>query len=172
MKYIVSVDIGISGAMSLIREDKEHVECVPIPTIGILVGKKKRNQYDISSINYIFKSWISAHSIVSGGAEVLKPFQSSTKVAFSMGAGAMLFESLFAFYNITFIKINPRTWQQDVFKNLGIQYNKSTTKQASIQAAKRLFPNVSLKRTERSRTDCDGMSDSLCIGAWILKNNI
>jgi hypothetical protein len=40
------------------------------------------------------------------------------------------------------------------------------TKQRSIIAAKRLFPEVSLRRTERSRKDDDGISDAILLAEY------
>ena len=168
MKHYLGVDLGLQGAMSLISEDKKLIICEPIPTIEVMVGKKMRNQYDISGINAIIKAWIADYSIVKASMERLRaiPHQAS-QVAFSMGGGTMLFKTLFTVHKIPFIEIEARSWQKRIFGDLGVQYTSKTTKQASVQAAKSLFPGFCFKRTERSRVDSPDMTDSALIGLFI-----
>ncbi len=170
--YFLSVDIGLSGAMSLISDSKELIACETIPVISVLVNKKMRNQYDISSINAILKAWMSDYNIVKIGFERLRaiPGQAS-QVAFSMGGGTMLFKTLATVHKIPFVEIEARSWQKKIFGELGIQYTGKTTKQASIQAAKQLFPGFNFKRTERCKVASSDMTDSACIGLYILSNN-
>lgn len=170
MKYYIGADLGLSGAITLLDENKKIVECRAMPTINVVVGKAKkiRKQYDISAINVIIERWESDIKISKAGFERLRaiPRLSSLKVAFSMGAGSMLFKTLFTVHNIPFVEFEPRSWQKEIFGNLGIQYNKDTTKIASVQAAKQLFPGTNFRRTERCTKDDDGMTDSACIALY------
>ena len=172
MEYYLGVDLGLQGAISLISENKKLMICEPIPTIEVMVGKKMRNQYDISCINAIIKAWMSDYCIAKAGMERLRaiPHQAS-QVAFSMGGGTMLFKTLFTIYKIPFIEIEPRAWQKRIFGDLGVQYTAKTTKQASIQATKQLFPGFDFKRTKRSRIDDHNMTDSVLIGLFTLLTN-
>lgn len=169
MKYFIGCDLGLSGAISLLDENKKIVFCKPMPTINVVVGKAKkiRKQYDISAINVIIEKWESDIEISKAGFERLRaiPYQTS-QTAFSMGGGAMLFKTLFTVHKIPFVEFEPRSWQKEIFGNLGIQYNKDTTKIASVQAAKQLFPGTNFRRTERCTKDDDGMTDSACIALY------
>jgi len=109
---------------------------------------------------------------IKAGMERLRaiPNQSSM-TAFSMGGGTMLFKTLFTVHKISFIEIEPRSWQQKIFKNLGIQYNKDTTKKASIQAARQLWPSERFLATPRSRVPSDGMTDASCIALYTKIND-
>ena len=168
MKYVIGVDLGISGGISLVSENKELIICEPIPTIEVLVGKKMRNQYDISSINAIIKAWMDDYAIVKAGMERLRAFPGqSSQTGFSLGGSTMLFKTLFTIFKIPFIEIEPRAWQKKIFGDLGVQYTAKTTKQASVQAAKQLFPGFNFKRTEQSRVDSPDMTDSALIGLFI-----
>lgn len=174
MKYYIGIDIGLKGGMTLMNEDSKIIKCFSIPTIEVMVGKKKkiRNQYDIQSIHSAIEEWQRGWAIEKAGMERLRaiPNQSS-QTAFSMGGGAMLFKTLFTVYEIPFIEFEPRAWQQKIFKNLGIQYKKDTTKQASIQAARQLWPGASFLPNARCRVPSDGMTDSACIALYTRINN-
>lgn len=168
-KNFLAIDLGLKGAIALIDENSEIISCTPIPTIEVLVNKKKRNQYDINEIFNIIKGY--SNTVVISGMERLRAMpRQSSQTAFSMGGSSMLFKTIFTILNIPFIEMEPRKWQQAVFKPMGIQYDNSTTKQASIQAAKQLFPNFDFKRTERCSTISSDMTDS-CLIAYYLKNN-
>lgn len=168
MKYYIGVDLGLLGGITLLNEDKKIIDCRAIPTIRVLVGKKIRNQYDINGINNIILEW-REKEITKAGMERLRPMpMQAIQVAFSMGGGMMLFKTLFTIYKIPFIEFEPRAWQKKIFGDLGVQYNKDTTKQASIQAAKQLFPGANFKATEKSRVDSHGMTDSANISLYTL----
>lgn len=168
-KAICGLDIGLQGGLTIISENK-IVKILPLPTIDVLVNKKIRKQYDIPGVNELVKRLSIQFEIQKVAMERLRaiPNQSS-QTAFSLGGGSMLFKTIFIVYGIVFIEIEPKSWQQSVFKELGIQYNGDTTKQASIQAAKRLFPGTSFLRSDRSRVDSDGLTDSALIAYYINK---
>ena len=173
IKCTIGVDIGLHGGMSIINGNNEMVECVAIPTIDVLVGKKIRQHYDIGLINDIINRWISLYRVSIAGFERLRAIPNQrSQVAFSMGGGAMMFKTLFTIHKIPFMEVEPRSWQKKIFGDLGIQYNKDTTKKASIQAAKQLFPGELFLATERSRVASDGLTDSILISLYISQQKI
>lgn len=167
METYIGVDIGINGGISLINKHCQIIECKSIPVIEVLVGGKKRSQYDILGINNIIKDWIFNYKIVRAGMERLRaiPNQAS-QVAFSMGGGSMLFKTLFTVYSIPFVEYEPRAWQKEIFNRAGVQYDKDTTKIASVAAAKVLFPGFSFKKSERCRVDSPDLTDSANIALY------
>jgi len=170
MKNFLGIDIGLKGGLSIVSEDGELLECKPIPTIEVLVGKKIRNQYDIQSVYFLLVEWEDKYKIDRACMERLRaiPNQSS-QTGFSMGGGTMLFKTILTVLAITYSEIEPRAWQKAVFGEFGIQYTKDTTKKASIQAAKQLFPKQDFRTNERCRTANDGMTDSACIAYYLIK---
>jgi hypothetical protein len=100
-----------------------------------------------------------------------KSDSSASQSGFSLGAGSMLFKTIFTFLNIPFMEIEPRAWQKDIFGELGIQYDKATTKQASVQAARLLFPGFDFRPTQKCKKDSDGLTDSALIASHCLKIN-
>jgi hypothetical protein len=156
----MGIDIGLSGGIAII--DGEKLTVYTMPVVSVRVGKKMRNQYDIQGVYSILKDC--------KGEAVMERLRAipnqMAQTAFSMGAGQMLFKALFTVLGIQYKEIEPRTWQSQVFKSLRIQYDKSTTKEASILSAKQLFPSVSFKPTEKCRKDSDGLTDATCIAYW------
>ena len=59
---------------------------------------------------------------------------------------------------IPYQPINPQKWK----KEFGLNSDKA----ASIEVCKRLYPNVSLLRTERSKKEDDGMAEALLMATY------
>jgi len=64
---------------------------------------------------------------------------------------------------IPYTIVPPREWQKVMLSGVSKKLN---TKAASILIAKRLYPGVSLRATERCTTDHHGMSDALLIAEY------
>ena len=67
---------------------------------------------------------------------------------------------------LVFQSVKPQTWMKTLHGDLG----GGDPKMKSLIVARRLFPFVSLKRTERSRKDDDGIADALLIAEWGRRN--
>ena len=158
---ILGIDIGLNGGISSFENGVLEVH--PIPTMEVMVGKKMRNQYDINKIVNIITNLKCDRAYFERLRAI--PGQRS-QTAFSMGGGTMLFKTICTILKIPFIEIEPREWQKNVFGELGVQYDSKTTKLASMQACKQLFPTVSFLKTVRSSVDNDGMTDSACIAYY------
>ena len=61
--------------------------------------------------------------------------------------------------NIPYQLVPPATWKRE-FSLIG------KDKKASIEVCKRLFPDVDLKRTDRCKTESDGMAESLLLALY------
>ena len=105
MNYFIGVDIGVTDGAIALLQDQSLVEVTPIPTMQVLVGGKKRNQYDINGINCIIKNWLNKYGkIKMAGMERLRAIpRQSSQTAFSMGGGSMLFKVLFTINEIPFM---------------------------------------------------------------------
>lgn len=167
--YIIGVDIGLSGGISLLS-DKSLLDCEPMPVIETKINNKMRNIYDIKQIIDIIKSWNEDNTISMAIMERLRPIpKQASQVGFSLGFGAGMFKTILTSLGIAFMEIEPHKWQKKIFGDLGIQYSQKTTKQASIQAAKQLFPAFDFRPTERCKNYSDGMTDSALIGYYLFK---
>lgn len=76
--------------------------------------------------------------------------------AFGMNFGWIL--GVFDSAGIPYQLVSPQKWK----KEFGCTSDKTT----SIEVCKRLFPNVSLKRTERCKKDDDGFAEALLMALY------
>lgn len=103
----------------------------------------------------------------------------SSMFTFGMNYGFLI--GVLTSLKIPYTLVRPQVWQKAVWistdriygtkkdKN-GEVVKKVSPKPTSIRAASRLFPNVSLKRTERCRVPSDGKADALLIALYAKRN--
>lgn len=77
---------------------------------------------------------------------------------FTFGKSAGYIEGVLEAYGIPYQLVTPKTWKKD--------YGLGSDKKQSIEVCKRLFPNVSLKRTEKCTKDHDGMAEALLMAEY------
>lgn len=78
---------------------------------------------------------------------------------FSFGQSYGFILGVLTALGIPYQLVPPRKWKAE----FGLLH---TEKQASVDVAKRLFPNVSLLPTDRCRKESDGMSDALLMAEY------
>jgi len=92
--------------------------------------------------------------------------QMGVKSAFTFGENAKMPKTmLYAFY-IPFSEVPPSKWKAEFSLKQGKEVSKKEKKSADIECARKLFPNVSLRRTPQCRTDHDGFADALLMAAY------
>lgn len=77
---------------------------------------------------------------------------------FNFGQNFGFIQGVLTAYGIPFELVRPQKWK----KEFSITGDKNT----SIAVCKRLFPDVSLLPTERSRKDSDGMAEALLLAEY------
>lgn len=77
---------------------------------------------------------------------------------FNFGQNYGFIQGVLKAYNIPFELVPPQKWKKE--------FSVTSDKNTSIEVAKRLFPNVNLKATERCRKDHDGMAEALLIAEY------
>lgn len=165
----MGIDLGISGGITIVDENGKIHLCIPMPVTEIIVNKKKKNQYDIKALNYLFKGKIAEVPVVEAIMERLRPIpMQSSQTGFSLGMAVGIFRSLFTIHGIPYREVEPREWQSEMFK--GTPYDRDTTKEVSIMVANRLAPGFPFKATERSKKDSDGMTDSYNMAVYLKRN--
>ena len=109
--------------------------------------------------------------------EIHAIYGSSAKATFSFGEINGLLKGLLIAYKIPYHLIPPKKWQSNIWENkdMVVAYKTVTikgkevikkdvnTKQTSLNAAKRIFPNVDFRKTERCKKYDDNKVDSLLI---------
>ena len=77
---------------------------------------------------------------------------------FNFGKSAGYIEGVLAALGIPYQLIVPRKWKSE--------FGLNGSKDNSIEVCKRLFPDVSLRRTDRCRKDDDGMAEALLMAEY------
>lgn len=77
---------------------------------------------------------------------------------FTFGTNFGWIQGVLEAYKIPFELVKPRKWKAD--------FGCTSDKNTSIEVCKRLFPNVSLKRTPKCKKDDDGMAEALLMALY------
>lgn len=77
---------------------------------------------------------------------------------FNFGQNYGFIQGVLKAYNIPFELVPPQKWKKE--------FSVTSDKNTSIEVAKRLFPGVNLKATERCKKDHDGMAEALLIAEY------
>lgn len=113
-------------------------------------------------------------------------FGSSAKSTFTFGEINGLLKGLLIANKIPYHLVPPKTWQKEMWDNKDIVVNyknvvikdklttrkEINTKQTSYNAAKRIFPHVDLRRTERCKIFDDNKVDSILISEYSRRKNL
>ena len=77
---------------------------------------------------------------------------------FNFGHNLGLIEGLLKAYGISYQMVPPQTWKKE--------FSLSSDKAKSIEVCQKLFPDVSLLATERSRKPNDGIAEALLMAEY------
>lgn len=77
---------------------------------------------------------------------------------FHFGKNYGFIQGLLTAYSIPYELVTPQKWKKE--------FQVTGDKNSSIAVCKRLFPNVSLRRTDRCRKDDDNMAESLLMAEY------
>lgn len=111
---------------------------------------------DISFIRFV-KTLDNAHCVCCLEKVGAMPKQGVAST-FNFGKSAGFIEGVLQTCGISYQLVPPQKWKKE--------FSISSDKNQSINVCKRLFPEVSLKRTERCTTDSDGMAEALLMAEY------
>lgn len=140
--------------------------------------------YQLSEI--IAKIRQESPNIVCVMEEVHAIFGSSAKATFSFGEIFGELKALLAANNIPFVLIQPKEWQKEMWINSDMEYTykpvvvkgvsqtkkKVNTKATSINAAKRLFPTMDFRKSERCKNIDDNKVDATLMCEYARRKNL
>ncbi len=169
----IGIDVGKDGGVVCISEHGVILTKRTIPKIGDKVDYKLIFLHLLHYKNFDVTVAIEdVHGFV--GA--------STKATFNFGhiAGVKLgmTEALSVLYDYRYVMVQPKEWQSAIWKNCDKVYKPKKPKQrtrrvdpkkTSLMAAKRLFPNVDFRRTEKCKNEHDGLVDAALIALYVRK---
>ena len=139
MTYI-GIDPGKGGALALISES------------GIVTASFDFDTYRDILFRVDEKNAVCCLEHVSA-----MPKQGVTSM-FNFGENFGWIEGVLSAYRIPFELVRPQKWKK--------AFSITGDKNSSIQVCKRLFPEASLKRTEKCKTDDDGIAEALLMAEY------
>jgi hypothetical protein len=157
MTAYIGVDPGLSGALSIIYPTGE-IKTLPTPVAGKEIDVNAIVKWidnvlpvDLMVGRYPAIAYIEAVHAFSGQGVV-----SMFKFGFVTGVIHGILRAL----SIPLYTVTPQAWKKEILAGT------AKDKQAAIDYVLRAYPNVSLFRTEKSRTYDNGIADSICIAEY------
>lgn len=172
-RVYIGIDPGLKGFITV--NDGENIDFLSI------------NDNDFYAISdFLTKIKEKYDNVVCVMEEVHAIFGASAKSTFTFGEINGLLKGLFIANKIPYHLIQPKVWQKEIWDNKdmdvsytiefrnGKEINKKVinTKQTSINAAKRLFPTIDLRKTNRCKNYDDNKVDSLLISEYARRKNL
>lgn len=143
MKTYIGVDPGKSGAMAIIHA-LGNVEVIPFDAVHYSMALAR-----VSSGAYPVTCCVEKVNAMPGQGVVSM---------FNFGHNLGVIEGLLRGYGIPYQLVPPQTWKKE--------FSLSSDKAKSIEVCQKLFPNVSLLATERSRKPNDGIAEALLMAEY------
>lgn len=164
-------------------------------TIGFITAMFPNGKFEFYSIdenddlelNRIFKSIKERSWQVTAVLEdVHSIFGASAKSTFNFGEIKGILKGLLIANEIPYTLVQPKTWQNEIWINQDmivsyksiiraekeIKQKVVDTKSTSINAARRLFPQIDLRKNERCKKIDDNKVDSLLMAEYARRKNL
>lgn len=173
-KLFLGIDPGKSGFLTLMNEDQTSIKSWEMPLIG--------KEYNIQELSRLLKGvkgvYCTVEDVYCVMEDVHAIFGASANSTWEFGYGIGILEGLLTAYNIPYSKVAPKKWQKEMFEGVPMITKPSSTgktqktdnKSMATIAAQRIFPNIDLRATERSKKPHDGKVDSILICEYARRN--
>lgn len=168
----VGIDPGKNGGIVAITTNGMVIQKTPTPLLG--------DGLDVLAIQHLFTSLIGVYTPVVILEDVHSIFGSSASSNFTFGYVCGAIEAIVLCQRMKLIKVQPKKWQAEIWQNSDKVYKAKKpdqknpsidTKATSLSAVSRLFPNVDLRKTERSKIAADGIVDALLLAEYGRRRN-
>jgi crossover junction endodeoxyribonuclease RuvC len=151
---IIGIDPGKHGGIAIVNDD--FVRVIPIPLAG--------DDVDLAGIHTWLCEYVPfsrKHNTVIAYIEKVgaMPKQGVTSM-FSFGFTTGALHGIVAAMMIPRFMVTPQAWKKEILVGT------AKDKNSAIEYCRRVYPNVSLMATDRSKTCHDGMADALCIACF------
>ena len=172
-KVYIGIDVGSKGFISVQKNNKWD-----------FLSLEDNDMYSISE--FLHKISINNSGVVCVIEDVHALFGSSAKSTFRFGFNKGFLVGLLCANNIPYNLISPSVWQKEMwgnsdmvvtYKEVVVKGKKTSrkeinTKQTSINACKRLFPTVDLRKSPRSKKPDDNKVDSMLLSEYGRRKNL
>ena len=154
--HYIGVDPGKAGAIAMLDERGAVVSVEPMPIIS-----GGRGELDLMSIRDLLLGDGTPRFVTVERLQPLPAKMGGSAANFARGL-ARGFEWMLVGLGISHQLIAPQVWQ----KAMHAGTSGKDTKQRSVVAAQRLFPDARLQRSARSRKVDDGLAEALLLAEY------
>ena len=144
----IGIDPGKKGGWAVIQPNAEPIVCPWDDTFfvsdihGIVDMARERRERIVAAVEKVCSMPHDSH-----------------KAAFNFGHSLGYIEGVLISLGIPYQLVPPMKWKKE-FSLIG------KDKKASIDTCKRLFPELNLRRTDKCRTDSDGLAESTLLAEY------
>lgn len=158
----VGIDVGGKGGIFAMDDNGEVVLKEAIPT------KKGSTEVDYEGLSFLLKEIRRKDNSTAVLEDVHSLFGMSAKSNFSFGLIKGVKMGMLTSLGYSWHLVHPKTWQKEVWITEDIVMNgkKKDTKATSLNAARRLFPNVDFRKSERAKIPHDGIVDGALMAEY------
>ena len=151
MKTYVGIDPGQKGGIAFITPEYNKVSVFAMPIAG--------KDIDVSVIKILFTNWAIGDVVVAIEKVHSMPGQGVSST-FKFGFGTGILHGIVRTLEFPLHLVTPQKWKKIVLEGT------TKDKAAAIDFCSRVYPNVNLLATSRSRVPHDGMADAICIARY------
>jgi hypothetical protein len=159
-KTYIGIDPGLAGGVAALSADGGLIMREPMPTMKF----DRRNSTNVCVVRNMFLLIDRPVVII----ESAQKFSAGTNALTSTWFGYGRLTALLELDSIPFhVVASPRTWQKEFWTRPKLpKGQKFDTKEASINAAKRLFPGELFLPTSRCKKPSDGITDAVLLAEY------
>lgn len=156
-KTIIGVDPGKEGFITVMRGGvfSHH----PIP----MIGHRELDMNALSALIVNIAAECDPRRTMVVIEDVHAIFGSSAGATFTFGGIAYALRMGFVMVGLPVVLVSPKKWQKEMYEGIKSESDK---KIMSIAAAKRLCPDVDLRRSAKCKKPDDNLTDSLLIAIY------
>lgn len=145
----IGVDPGKSGGYAVIDREESSK--------GTVFAKPMDNKAFVDDMRFIAEAFSASEMRCCLEKVGAMPGQGVTSM-FSFGTGYGFIQGVLTAFGIPYQLVPPQTWKK--------AFSLNSDKQTSIEVCQRLFPDVSLMRTDRCKKPHDGMAEALLMAEY------
>lgn len=154
---VCGIDPGFDGGISIITETSKGNHKVIYSSVMPIIKEKNRRKLDYHKLIMIFKTYLPTITVIEKTQTMPKQgIASSGRYMYNAG----IIHGILLGLNLPFIRVRPQEWKKVMLKG---------TKKQKIDAIEKvscLFPDLSLKKSRRSKKPHDGIAESVLIGLY------
>lgn len=172
-KISIGIDPGKEGFISMYEDGGvwKHYEMLKI---GKFIDVQVLDSV-FKNISSLVRIGVRVHAVIE---DVHAIYGSSAKGTFTFGYVTGLLEMSLVANRIPFTKVQPKTWQKEMWVGIPIQRKLSSsgltmvndTKLMSEMAVKRLFPDIDLRRNQRCKINDENKIDAILLTEYCRRN--